>query len=172
MSTVRPDLALFSEDALDFGRVVTHQLSDDVRAATPRAAATSGTTVMTELKALRSGLDGVVDISLSPSELGHQLDTVRRRTWTPRHREVLEKLGGDPDLLTRGLAFDDEAQRAVADLVAYGLTDEQISDVLRVDVQQVRNRIGEVLRLNALAGRTQIAVVSLASRKLPLLADE
>lgn len=172
IASSRPEVALFPEDAIDFGRMVAQQIPDLARTVTARAAAIRGSNVAIELKAVQSGLDGVVDISQSPSDLGRELDAVRRRIWTPRHQETLEALGGEPALLTRTLSFDNGVQLAVADLVAYGLTDEQIAGVLGLDVQQIRNRISEILSLNSLSHRTQIAVLRIMNRKLPLLADE
>lgn len=49
-------------------------------------------------------------------------------------------------------------QRAVVELIAKGLTNEQIADRLGLSKQTVKNHITAALRANGLSNRTQLAL--------------
>lgn len=49
-------------------------------------------------------------------------------------------------------------QRAVVELIAEGLTNEQIADRLGLSKQTVKNHITAALRANGLSNRTQLAL--------------
>lgn len=76
-----------------------------------------------------------------------------------------------PGLLARELVFRDSNDRLVSDLVATGLTDDDMALAMGWTIQKVRNQIEHLLSANELTHRTQLAVIRASLLKVPTSPD-
>jgi DNA-binding NarL/FixJ family response regulator len=88
-------------------------------------------------------------------------------TSTLESEPALRDLGLSPGLLARELVFRDSNDRLVSDLVATGLTDDDIALAMGWTIQKVRNQIEHLLSANELNHRTQLAVIRASLLKVP-----
>ena len=113
------------------------------------------------------GFDGVISSSLSSENAIDRLKKIADGSNTISEEPAVQALGITPGMLTRELIFSDDIQRSICDLLASGLSDEEISSVLRLSMQVVRNSIEAILHANSLTRRTQLAVMHASLIRIP-----
>lgn len=113
------------------------------------------------------GFDGVVNAHGDTRSLLRKIEQIIEGSWTFESEPWLRELGLTRGLLARDLVYSDEYDDELLDLVSIGLPDEKIAVLMEWTVQRVRNRIERLLSDNELTYRTQLAVVRVASLKVP-----
>ena len=164
-------LAIFPEDSLEFGRVLMRNIDRDVATTIRRALATDSRSYISEIRALQYGLDGLVAVDAAPSDVAGELSAIAERRWTPKQIDM-QIVMRERGLLNRPLMLRNAQDSATSELIALGLTDEEISAITNEDMQALRNRIGELLRLNQLTHRTQLAILQISHWPSPIPSDE
>lgn len=119
------------------------------------------------VRALACGFEGAVSTMNGPLRTVGDIARIIDGSWTLQSEPLLRSLAITPGLLLRQLVVGNADDEQVADLVGTGLHDEDIAVVMDWSVQQVRNRIENLLAVNGLSYRTQLAVVRAASVKVP-----
>lgn len=159
-------------DALLFSSEWAHPLRT-VRSALPPSSVPSFIAVHHRVSrasmahALACGFDGVVSMSDDPRSTLDKIAKIIDGTWTFESEPWLRELGLRRGMLARELVLDDTSDEQLVDLVGTGLPDEDIAMLMDWTIQQVRNRIENLLTDNNLAYRTQLAVIRAASLKVP-----
>lgn len=164
-------VAIFPEDSLEFGRNLMRTIDPSIGNSLHRALAAETSSAISEVRAIQYGLDGVISIDVATPEMASDLAAISARRWTPRHIDM-ELMMRDRGLLNRPLLLRDERDSVTTELVALGLTDEEISDITHEDMQALRNRIAELMRLNELTHRTQLAILQISHWPSPISDDE
>lgn len=118
-------------------------------------------------RSLACGFHGAVE-SNSPIETAvERIASVVAGQSTLENEPTLRGLGLSPGMLARELLFRDTNDRHVAELVATGLTDDDIALAMGWSIQKVRNQIEHLLSANELTHRTQLAVIRASLLKVP-----
>jgi DNA-binding NarL/FixJ family response regulator len=118
-------------------------------------------------RSLACGFHGAVEASTPIESAVERIASVVAGTSTLESEPALRDLGLSPGLLARELVFRDSNDRLVSDLVATGLTDDDIALAMGWTIQKVRNQIEHLLSANELTHRTQLAVIRASLLKVP-----
>lgn len=166
------DIVVFPVEWMEIARSIRATLDpspiDPARHTAPALALASATpSVALRLKSHLYGLDGVVDDSASPTEMGQQLEALVTGAEHISRDPLVAELGLEHGLLARTLTISTIEDRDIADLVGGGLTDDEIADLLAIPLQRVRNRIETLITSNGLAYRTQLAILVTSLVKVP-----
>lgn len=164
-------VAIFPEDSLELGRVLMRNVDQNVATTIRRALATNSRSYISEIRALQYGLDGVVAVDAPPNDVAGELSAIAERRWTPKQIDM-QVVMRERGLLNRPLLLRNSDDAATSELIALGLTDEEISTITREDMQVVRNRIADLMRLNQLTHRTQLAILQISHWPSPISHDE
>ena len=161
------DVALFPTDWIDVARAIRRGLQPKAEPGPSFVLVTSSPRLALRARALSSGLDGIVDTSSDPEQLVMNLNRIASGTVRLTHDEELTKLNLLPGLMARDLILTSDDDESLADLIAAGLTDEAISGVLDWNIQETRNRIADLLAVNDMRYRTQLAIARSSSIRIP-----
>ena len=118
-------------------------------------------------RSLACGFHGAVEAGTPIESAVERIASVVAGTSTLESEPALRDLGLSPGLLARELVFRDSNDRLVSDLVATGLTDDDIALAMGWTIQKVRNQIEHLLSANELNHRTQLAVIRASLLKVP-----
>ena len=113
------------------------------------------------------GFDAAVPVLKDPNSAIDEIFEVTSNVQKRFNEPFLEQLGLQPGILATPLKLVDASDTDIADLVGAGLPDTDIARVTGKSVQEVRNVIEGLLRVNGLTYRTQLAVLRAASWQVP-----
>lgn len=111
------------------------------------------------LKSHLYGFDGVISTSMPAERLDAKVRGILDGPDHVSNDPVVRAVGIAHGLLARVPVIGGGDDRDVADLVGAGLTDPEISDILGIDIQRVRNSVERLIAANGLKYRTQLAVL-------------
>lgn len=161
------DAVLLPMDWVDVARAMKKDVFPALDRAPSLVLIAQAPRLSTRARALSSGFDGVIDLSVDTESLVATLHQITTPGSPSADDVAVRGLGIIPDLLVRDLAVIDHADTDLLDLLAIGTTDEDIALAMDWDIQEVRNRIATLLDANGLNYRTQLAVVRLSSARIP-----
>lgn len=120
-------------------------------------------TPATVAECIVAGMDAIISINQSPAEMvGQLVDIIAGRMHLGNHpfaAQLLDRVEDPPAF--RIIAYHDAADIEIVRLVAAGLSDKEISNLVHYSGQTVRNRISRILQDSNIANRTQLAMVFL-----------
>ena len=119
------------------------------------------------VRAFACGFNGTVFTSAGLTQAISRVSEIISGSWSLENEPVLRGLAITPGLLSRQVVFEDSHDEQIADLLGTGLLDHDIAILMDMTIQQVRNRIENLLTQNELSYRTQLAVVRAARLKVP-----
>lgn len=119
------------------------------------------------LKSHLYGFDGVVSTSATTERLDAKVRGILDGSDHVSNDPVVRAVGIAHGLLARVPVIGEGDDRDVADLVGAGLTDPEISDILGIDLQRVRNTVERLISANSLKYRTQLAVLVTSLVEIP-----
>ena len=161
------DVSIHSEDTVELSRFIRDAIPETVSSSVSRVVASPRPTTPLLVKAHQFGFDGVIAVPKSPDQLASELvDVLSRRSSLSEH-PVIRSLNLTPGILTRTLAYSNQLEAGIADLVGIGLSDREIAETLQLSLQAVRNHIEQLLRDNQLSTRTQLAVLHAINWSIP-----
>lgn len=121
------------------------------------------------VRASQYGFDEVIDPETSREEMIRQLQEVVAETRSVHIHPLLAGLEVVPGLFTRNLQYGDTTDHGIVELLSLGLDDGDISTVLGLTIQHVRNNISRLLRMHGLSTRTQLATLYIrGEQRLPM----
>lgn len=158
------ELAVTGIVTLDEFAEICQQLSPDTWSTTKRVLA-----VMTMNKeAIKSAaaydFDGIVDVHNPPEAIARQLKNIVRNGAIAGHGPnsgLNDRLDAFPDFFINR----DKHDQMIAELVARGMTDKQVSEAVGLAPQTVRNRLSRMLTDSGSQNRTHLAVRFLRERE-------
>jgi len=159
------DAVLFPTDWSDIMRTLRSSVNGTRHSPLILASEQPSKTVL--VRALACGFDGTVFTAVGPAGTVSRISQIIDGSWSLENEPALRELAITPGLLTQQLVFQDSHDEQIADLLGTGLPDDDIAILMDMTIQQVRNRIANLLTQNELSYRTQLAVVRAASVKVP-----
>lgn len=119
------------------------------------------------IKAHHFGLHDVVNV-MDGEEIVHQhLQNVVNGHSSLDSHPVIQALRNKNGQLNKSLTYSDVHDTSILQLLALGMTDDEIATTVELDIQQVRNRISQLIHDNDLANRTQLAVLQAINVLIP-----
>ena len=115
------------------------------------------------VECIAAGMDAVISINQTPVEMVAQLvNVVAGRMHLANHPFAAHVIGEleEPSAF-KTIAYHDAADIEIVRLVAAGLSDKEISQLVNYSGQTVRNRISRILQDSHIANRTQLATAFL-----------
>lgn len=161
------DVVLLPTDWLDVGRLIKRDVVPSLPSVPSFILIGHELPVGARARALSSGFDGAVNLSRDVEDLAIGLNRVAAAAERLENDQTLSHIGVVPGLLLHNLRFIETSDSDIVDLIAIGASDEDISQVLGLNVQMVRNRIADLLAVNELRYRTQLAVIHASSTRIP-----
>lgn len=158
------ELAVTGVITLDEFVGIFARLPDDVKSRTRTVLAVMTMDKDTIKLAARHDFDGIVDVHNSPEAIGRQLKNVVRNAPIPGHEpntDLDTRLDTFPDFFVNR----DKHDQMIAELVARGMTDKQVSEAVGLAPQTVRNRLSRMLTDSGSQNRTHLAVRFLRERE-------
>lgn len=160
------DIFAFPAEWSELSRTVRISLDLPLRGRPLFVVASRNPTPALALKTHLFGFDGIVDVETPIDERAEQIRGLFERTHHVSDEPVVRDSGLAHGLFARTPIIPD-VDRDIADVIAAGLTDEQIASLLGMPLQRVRNRIENLIEENGLTYRTQLAILLAASLKVP-----
>lgn len=108
--------------------------------------------------------DGIVDVHNTPEAIGRQMKNIARNGSIAGHEpnsDLNDRLDTFPDFFVNR----DKHDQLIAELVARGMTDKQVSEAVGLAPQTVRNRLSRMLTDSGSQNRTHLAVRFLRERE-------
>lgn len=119
------------------------------------------------IKSALFGFDGVVPARTSPHDAASRVVDIVAGTFNLANEPLVRELGLRPGALSRKITAEDDTDHGIAELLATGLSDDDIAKVTGHSVQVVRNRIEHMIHANGLEHRTQLAVLKASLWEVP-----
>lgn len=111
------------------------------------------------VRASQYGFDEVVDPAANDEEIIRHLRDVVAEARSVHIHPLLASLEVVPGLFTRDLEYGDTTDHRIVELMSLGLDDRDISMVLGITIQSIRNAISRLLHAHGLSTRTQLAAL-------------
>ena len=165
MRSADVDAILFPLDWADLMRIIRASLQFSPKPALIIITERPSPTAL--VRAIASGFDGMVSTDTGPARASERILGIIGGTWKIESEPALRGLALTPGLLAQNLIFDSPDDQQIADLVGTGLPDDEIALLLGKPLQLVRNRIENLLAVNELKYRTQLAVIRASSLQVP-----
>jgi len=120
-----------------------------------------------------AGLDGwaFLDLSLPPRHLIQQVAQLLSDATTKGFAPPLTRHEPSDFPLESDLTMGDDSNTTILRLLAFGLSDRDISSAMNLSPRTIRNRVSHMLRSNGFESRTAIALFYLRQQRLRLQQD-
>lgn len=161
------DLSLTSGHGIDFNRTLQRHIDPDISANITKVVATHSVTVPLVVKAHQWGYDDVISLNIERSEIVPALKRSLEGASSLHNHPAVKTLHLNSVPMHHELKIETTDDENIAQLIGVGLTDIEISEVLNLNIQTIRNRISQIVRLNGLRNRTQLALVQNTTWLIP-----
>lgn len=159
MREIQPEVVLTTEPQIAAATLALPQLEDECLAPHKRVVVTTSYSPMLLVVAAQAGFDEVIDISQPIETVVTQLIGVARGNRSLRSNPILKLLDYPLDLSHAEVFYGDKTDEQIVALVAAGLSDREIADLVYLSCQTVRNRVSKLLEGCGLRNRTQLALL-------------
>lgn len=167
LNTSPVDISLTSGHGIDFNRALQRHIDPTIAANLTKVVATNSASVPLIVKAHQWGYDDLISLDLEPSEIVPALQRSIQGESSLHNHPVVKTLHLHSVPLHNEVQTESTDDRNIAQLIGVGLTDVEISEVLTINVQTIRNRISQILRINGLRNRTQLALMQNTTWQIP-----
>ena len=147
--------------------MLQRHLDPSVASTLTRVVATNTPTVPLLVKAHQFGFNNVLALS---EHTDHIVPTLQRSISGEESitdHPTVKALHLTPGALTRNISIEDHKDQHVIELMGVGLPDHEIAEALGLSIQTVRNRIANIIRINHLSNRTQLALLQNTNWQIP-----
>lgn len=161
------DLSISSGTGLDLNRMLHRHLAPTVAGSLSRVVATQTPTVPLLVKAHQYGFNNILPLTTPEDQIVLSLQRTLRGEESIKDHPAVKALQLTLGALTHAITFDDPNDRHIVELVGVGLSDHEIAEALSLNIQHVRNRVAQSLRINQLTNRTQLALLQNTNWQIP-----
>ena len=161
------DLSISSGSGLDFNRMLHRHIAPTVAGSLSRVVATQTPSVPLLVKAHQYGFNNILPLTTPEDQIVPSLQRTLRGEESIKDHPSVKALRLTLGALTHAITFDDANDRHIVELVGVGLSDHEIAEALNLNIQHVRNRVAQSLRINQLTNRTQLALLQNTNWQIP-----
>lgn len=119
------------------------------------------------IKAHQYGVNDVIPFNTDTATLVQRFQSTIEGLSEIENHPVILSLQSKNGQLNKNVQHVTDEDIIILQLLSLGMTDREISLVTEIPLQLVRNRIAELIRLNNLANRTQLAVLQATNLVIP-----
>lgn len=158
-------LSVLAPEVLDLDLVV--EKSRGFRPQVKKVVVASSPSAPLVIKAHQYGVNDVIALDTDTASLVERFKmTVEGRSEIENH-PVIQSLHFKNGQFNKTVRHNDEDDLMVLQLLSLGMTDQEIALVSKIPLQFVRNRIAELIVMNDLGNRTQLAVLQATYLVIP-----
>jgi DNA-binding NarL/FixJ family response regulator len=154
-----PDIVMTMDSMIPSAMLALPQLDDECLPIHKRVVVTADYNSALLVVAAQTGFDDVVDVSRSIGVVIAQLGDLIEGKRSLRSNPIWQLLDCPSDLSRTEIILADEVDRQIVGLVAVGLSDREIADLVYLSCQTVRNRVSRLLDRCGVRNRTQLALL-------------
>jgi DNA-binding NarL/FixJ family response regulator len=155
----RADVVMTTESVIASVVLALPELDDESLPLHKRVLITSGCTPTLLVLAAQTGFDDVLDVNQSIDDVVGHLESLLSGRRSLRSNPVWQTLDYPLDLTKSKIVLADEVDRQIVGLVAAGLSDREIGELVFLSCQTVRNRVSRLLDRCGVRNRTQLALL-------------
>ena len=159
MKIHRPDIVLTTDSLLSATVLALPQLEDETLPPHKRVILTGDPSPTLLVVAAQTGFDDVVDAAQPIEAVVGQLRELAEGKRDLRSHPIWRMLEYPVDMTKLGVVMADEVDRQIVGLIAAGLSDREIADLVYLSCQTVRNRVSRLLERCGARNRTQLALL-------------
>ena len=158
-------LSVLAPEVLDLDLVV--EKSRGFRPQVKKVVVASSPSVPLVIKAHQYGVNDVIPLETDTASLVERLRmTVEGKSEIENH-PVIQSLHFKNGQFNKTVQHNGEDDIIILQLLSLGMTDQEISLVSKIALQIVRNRIADLIVMNDLVNRTQLAVLQATNLVIP-----
>lgn len=154
-----PDLVLTSDSMIAATVLSLPHLDDEMLPMHKRVVLTDDPSPTLLVVAAQAGFDDVVDVRQPIDLLVGDLRDVHEGRRSLRSHAIWKMLEYPIDLTKLELVMADDVDRQIVSLIAAGLSDREIAELVFLSCQTVRNRVSRLLDRCGARNRTQLALL-------------
>ena len=155
----RPDIVLTTDSLLGATVLALPQLEDGTLPPCKRVVLARGPSPTLLVIAAQAGFDDVVDVAQPFGALVDQLQELVDGKRHLRSHPIWKSLEYPVDMTRLEVIMADETDGQIVGLIAAGLSDREIADLVFLSCQTVRNRVSRLLDRCGARNRTQLALL-------------
>lgn len=164
MRKQRPDVVLTTDALVTAVVMALPQLDNEVLPPHKRVVVTGRATPTLLVVAAQTGFDDVVEADQPSEAVATQLRELVEGRRDLRAHPIWRMLDYPTDMTRLEVVMADEVDRQIVGLVAAGLSDREIADLVYLSCQTVRNRVSRLLDRCGARNRTQLALLYVRSQ--------
>lgn len=161
------DVSISSSNGLDFNRMLQRHIEPGIADKLTRVVATNNSSVPLLVKAHQYGFNNILSLDTEPRNFVPTLQRSIVGEESLANHPTVKALNLAPGALVKSISFKDRHDLNIIELIGVGLPDYEIAEALDIDIQNVRNRIAEIMRINELTNRTQLALLQNNNWRIP-----
>ena len=155
----RPDIVLAADILLGATVLALPQLEAEALPAHKRVVLARDPSPTLLVVAAQAGFDDVVDVAQPIEAVVDQLQGLLEGKRDLRSHPIWKMLDYPVDMTKLEVVMADDTDRQIVGLIAAGLSDREIADLVYLSCQTVRNRVSRLLDRCGARNRTQLALV-------------
>lgn len=155
----RPDIVMTTDSLLSATVLALPELEDGTLPPHKRVVLAQDPTPTLLVAAAQTGFDDVVDVAQPIEALVGQLQAIADGRRDLRSHPIWKMLEYPVDMTKLEVVAADEVDRQIVGLIAAGLSDREIADLVYLSCQTVRNRVSRLLERCGARNRTQLALL-------------
>ena len=158
------DLSIVGESVLEVGLAARRQMSPEQIERMLWVAFLDRVSMPSVIKAAQYGYNDVLVAPSTSTELASELADIVDHRRSVQTNPLLKSVDVVPGLYVRRIALGDRTDEDLVELLGLGLDDRDIGLALGISIQDVRNRLANLLEINGLSNRTQLATLHIRSQ--------
>jgi DNA-binding NarL/FixJ family response regulator len=158
-------LSVLAPEVLDLDLVV--EKSRGFKPQVKKVVVASSLTTPLLIKAHQYGVHDVIPFDTDTTSIVQRFKMTIDGLSEIENHPIIKSLQRKNGLFNRIVQYANDEDIIILQLLSLGMTDQEISLVTDISVQLVRNRIAELIIMNDLVNRTQLAVLQATSLVIP-----
>jgi DNA-binding NarL/FixJ family response regulator len=165
LSETRIDLSVLAPEVLDLDRAI--ERSQRRSLVDSKVVATDAPSVPLIVKAYQYGINDVIPATFDAAPAIERLSRAAKGASSIDEHPVIQALQVKSGQLKKTIRHTDDTDINILQLLSVGMTDEEISVAISLNIQIVRNRIAHLIFINELLNRTQLAILQATNWVIP-----
>ena len=157
LTAFQPDVVVVGRFMTDVAFLFTEYLQQAGCAKSSIVVAAKPLTNALKIKAAHAGFHDAVDLGNPLPEIRAAIQAAGQGEYALDVDPIWRSIGRPPRQLDLPLVTRDETDIEILNLIAIGLSDQEISDAVYMSSQTIRNRVSHMLIRSGLGNRTQLA---------------